>query len=230
MDMLNRQKRIHREVPGVVQCGVGQDFIDYDVQLRTDNGKMRVGVRLARMLLEDSQFVSWSAPELALLWFLQCGVPPELGLRTGTRWCDCANLHGAGPIARMLAQLTGRHQDQLHDRVVRSLGYFSGIFGAQSLLNGIVNGREVARHVTAVLPGVASKNIMSDMQASCWMQTLGSREFPQHALQAIHVAFWNPMSRTRATAPCIRLLHLVGPQLVRTVNKWFARTQNSSSR
>ena len=47
-------------------------------------------------------------------------------------------------------------------------------------------GREVARHVTAVLPGVASKNIMSDMQASCWMQTLGSREFPQHALQAIH--------------------------------------------
>ena len=93
--------------------------------------------------------------------------PPELGLRTGTRWCDCANLHGAGPIAGMLvgmlAQLTGRHQDQLHDRVVRSLGYFSGIFGAQSLLNGIVNGREVARHVTAVLPGVASKNIMSDM-------------------------------------------------------------------
>ena len=41
---------------------------------------------------------------------------------------------------------------------------------------------------------------------------------------------WNPMSKTRATAPCIRLLHLVGPQLVRTVNKWFARTQNSSSR
>ena len=203
MDMLNRQKRIHREVPGVVQCGVGQDFIDYDVQLRTDNGKMRVGVRLARMLLEDSQFVSWSAPELALLWFLQCGVPPELGLRTGTRWCDCANLHGAGPIARMLAQLTGRHQDQLHDRVVRSLGYFSGIFGAQSLLNGIVNGREVARHVTAVLPGVASKNIMSDMQASCWMQTLGSREFPQHALQAIHEnALWDPMSKTLATARC----------------------------
>ena len=151
--MLNRQKRIHREVPGVVQCGVGPDFIDYDVQLRTDNGEMRVGVRLARMLLEDSQFVSWSAPELAVLWFLQCGVPPELGLRTGKRWCDCANLHGAGPIARMLAQLTGRHQDQLHDRVVRSLGYFSGIFGAQSLLNGIVNGREVARHVTAVLAG-----------------------------------------------------------------------------
>ena len=55
MDMLNRQKRIHREVPGVVQCGVGPDFIDYDVQLRTDNGEMRVGVRLARMLLEDSQ-------------------------------------------------------------------------------------------------------------------------------------------------------------------------------
>ena len=99
-----------------------------------------------------------------------------------------------------------------------------------SQCNGIVNGREVARHVTAVLPGVASKNIMSDMQASCWMQTLGSREFPQHALQAIHVAFWNPMSRTRATAPCIRLLHLVGPQLVRTVNKWFARTQNSTLR
>jgi len=41
---------------------------------------------------------------------------------------------------------------------------------------------------------------------------------------------WNPMSKARATAPCIRLLHLVGPQLVRTVNKWFARTQNSSSR
>ena len=92
---------------------------------------------------------------------------------------------------------------QLHDRVVRSLGYFSGIFGAQSLLNGIVNGREVARHVTAVLPGVASKNIMSDMQASCWMQTLGSREFPQHALQAIHEnALWDPMSKTLATARC----------------------------
>lgn len=108
-----REKRIHRDVPGVVQCGVGPDFIDYDVQLRTDNGEMRVGVRLARMLLEDSQFVSWSAPELALLWFLQCGVPPELGLRTGTRWCDCANLHGAGPIARMLAQLTGRHRSRV---------------------------------------------------------------------------------------------------------------------
>ena len=66
MSVLNRQKRIHREVPGVVQCGVGPDFIDYDVQLRTDNGEMRVGVRLARMLLEDSQFVCWSAPELAL--------------------------------------------------------------------------------------------------------------------------------------------------------------------
>ena len=211
MGVLNRQKRIHREVPGVVQCGVGPDFIDYDVQLRTDNGEMRVGVRLARMLLEDSQFVSWSAPELALLWFLQCGVPPELGLRTGTRWCDCANLHGAGPIARMLAQLTGRHQDQLHDRVVRSLGYFSGIFGAQSLLNGIVNGREVARHVTAVLPGVASKNIMSDMQASCWMQTLGSREFPQHALQAIHEnALWDPMSKTLATARCDCGVRIVG--------------------
>ena len=194
-----------------MQCGVGPDFIDYDVQLRTDNGEMRVGVRLARMLLEDSQFVSWSAPELALLWFLQCGVPPELGLRTGTRWCDCANLHGAGPIARMLAQLTGRHQDQLHDRVVRSLGYFSGIFGAQSLLNGIVNGREVARHVTAVLPGVASKNIMSDMQASCWMQTLGSREFPQHALQAIHEnALWDPMSKTLATARCDCGVRIVG--------------------
>ena len=66
-----------------------------------------------------------------------------------------------------------------------------------------MNGREVARHVTAVLPGVASKNIMSDMQASCWMQTLGSREFPQHALQAIHEnALWDPMSKTLATARC----------------------------
>ena len=54
MDVLNRQKRIHREVPSVVQCGVGPDFIDYDVQLRTDNGEMRVGVRLARMLLEGA--------------------------------------------------------------------------------------------------------------------------------------------------------------------------------
>ena len=96
-----------------MQCGVGPDFIDYDVQLRTDNGEMRVGVRLARMLLEDSQFVSWSAPELALLWFLQCGVPPELGLRTGTRWCDCANLHGAGPIARMLSELTRRNRSRV---------------------------------------------------------------------------------------------------------------------
>ena len=100
---------------------------------------------------------------------------------------------------------------QLHDRVVRSLGYFSGIFGAQSLLNGIVNGREVARHVTAVLPGVASKNIMSDMQASCWMQTLGSREFPQHALQAIHEnALWDPMSKTLATARCDCGVRIVG--------------------
>ena len=113
MGVLNRQKRIHRDVPGVVQCGVGPDFIDYDVQLRTDNGEMRVGVRLARMLLEDSQFVSWSAPELALLWFLQCGVPPELGLRTGTRWCDCANLHGAGPIASMLSELTRRNRSRV---------------------------------------------------------------------------------------------------------------------
>ena len=65
-------------------------------------------------------------------------------------------------------------------------------------------GREVARHVTAVLPGVASKNIMSDMQASCWMQTLGSREIPQHALQpAGHEnALWDPMSKTLATARC----------------------------
>ena len=41
---------------------------------------------------------------------------------------------------------------------------------------------------------------------------------------------WNPMSKARATALCMRLLHLIGPQLVRTVNKWFARTQNSTSR
>ena len=74
---MHLQKRIHLEVPGVVKCKVGPVFIDYDVQLRTDNGEMRVGVSLTRVLLEDSQFVSWSAPELALLWFLQCGVPPE---------------------------------------------------------------------------------------------------------------------------------------------------------
>ena len=35
------------------------------------------------------------------------------------------------------------------------------------------------------------------------MQTLGSREFPQHALQAIHEnALWDPMSKTLATARC----------------------------
>ena len=46
-------------------------------------------------------------------------------------------------------------------------------------------------------------NIMSDMPASRWMQTLGSREFPQHALQAIHEnALWDPMSKTLATARC----------------------------
>ena len=111
--MLHLQKRIHLEVPGVVKCKVGPVFIDYDVQLRTDNGEMRVGVSLTRVLLEDSQFVSWSAPELALLWFLQCGVPPELGLRTGTRWCDCANLHGAGPIASMLSELTRRNRSRV---------------------------------------------------------------------------------------------------------------------
>ena len=46
---------------------------------------------------------------------------------------------------------------------------------------------------------------------------------------AMNTHRWNPMSKTRATAPCIRLLHLVGPQLVRTVNKWFTG-ENASRR
>ena len=64
--MLHLQKRIHLEVPGVVKCKVGPVFIDYDVQLRTDNGEMRVGVSLTRVLLEDSQFVSWGRGAAAL--------------------------------------------------------------------------------------------------------------------------------------------------------------------
>lgn len=78
---------------------------------------------LARSLLDCAVLKQYSEQELALMFFLQVGVPPELGLRRETKWCDLVGLHGAFPIAQKLSELTGWPHDRQHVcKALRELG------------------------------------------------------------------------------------------------------------
>ena len=88
--------------------------------------------------------------------------------------------------------------------------------------------RRMTQHSCQELVETVSRRVCNH-HVGCKLLAVENRHSVRHS-PAMKTHRWNPMSKTRATAPCIRLLHLVGPQLVRTVNKWFARTQNSSSR
>ena len=98
-------------------------FIVFEVALRTKHGDTRAVVWLARSLLDCAVLKQYSEQELALMFFLQVGVPPELGLRRETKWCDLVGLHGAFPIAQKLSELTGWPHDRQHVcKALRELG------------------------------------------------------------------------------------------------------------
>ena len=63
-----------------MKVGSDADFLYYNVELHTVTGSVRVCVCLARTLLNVKLLLKWSVGELALLQFLQMGVPPQFGL------------------------------------------------------------------------------------------------------------------------------------------------------
>ena len=63
-----------------MKAGSGADFLYYNVELHTVTGSVCVCVCLARALLNVKRLRKWSVGELALLQFLQMGVPPQFGL------------------------------------------------------------------------------------------------------------------------------------------------------
>ena len=106
-----RQVRPTRDVSGVVKVGSGADFLYYNVELHTVTGSVRVCVCLARTLLNVQRLRKWSVGELALLQFLQMGVPPEFGLPRTVLWRECVHLLGADAIVAKLHELTGYMHD-----------------------------------------------------------------------------------------------------------------------
>ena len=59
----------------MVQCGDSSVFLFFDVAVTTKEGDVRVAVGLARSLLDCAELKNYSEGELALLFFMQCGVP-----------------------------------------------------------------------------------------------------------------------------------------------------------
>ena len=106
-----RQVRPTRDVSGVVKVGSDADCLYYNVELHTVTGSVRVCVCLARTLLNVQRLRKWSVGELALLQFLQMGVPPEFGLPRTVLWRECVHLLGADAIVAKLHELTGYMHD-----------------------------------------------------------------------------------------------------------------------
>jgi hypothetical protein len=94
-----------------VKVGSDADFLYYNVELHTVTGSVRVCVCLARALLNVKRLLKWSVGELALLQFLQMGVPPQFGLPRTVLWRECVHLLGADAIVAKLHELTGYMHD-----------------------------------------------------------------------------------------------------------------------
>ena len=95
-------------------CENLSSFIVFEVALTTSHGDTRAVMWLARCLLDCAVLKQYSEKDLELLFFLQVGVPTELGQRRQTKWCDLAGLYGAGPIAQKLSKLTGWPHERVH--------------------------------------------------------------------------------------------------------------------
>ncbi len=90
-----------------MKVGSDADFLYYNVELHTVTGSVCVCVCLARTLLNVKHLQKWSVGELALLQFLQMGVPPQFGLPRTVLWRECVHLLGAYAIVAKLHELTG---------------------------------------------------------------------------------------------------------------------------
>ena len=110
-----------------MKVGSDADFLYYNVELHTVTGSVRVCVCLARALLNVKRLLKWSVGELALLQFLQMGVPPQFGLPRTVLWRECVHLLGAD-VAK-LHELTG----YMHD--ARDVKGHTGV-GGTSASNG----------------------------------------------------------------------------------------------
>ena len=66
---------------------------------------------LARTLLNVKRLRKWSVRELALLQFLQMGVPLQFGLPGTVLWRECVHLLGADATVAKLHELTGYMYD-----------------------------------------------------------------------------------------------------------------------
>jgi hypothetical protein len=93
-----------------VKVGSDAEFLYYNVELHTVTGSVRVCVCLARTLLNVKLLLKWSVGELALLQFLQMGVPPQFGL---PRTIECVHLLGTDAIVAKLHELTGYMNDAI---------------------------------------------------------------------------------------------------------------------
>ena len=93
---------------------VGADgaHISTEIEINTPHGRVRACVKLSRSLLDEGELKRWSEGELAMLFFLQSGVPGDLRLARDARWHDVAGLLGSVPVARRLGELTGLEYDQ----------------------------------------------------------------------------------------------------------------------
>ena len=94
-----------------MKVGSDADFLYYNVELHTVTGSVRVCVCLARTLLNVKRLRKWSVGELALLQFLQMGVPPQFGLPRTVLWRECVHLIGADATVAKLHELTGYMYD-----------------------------------------------------------------------------------------------------------------------
>ena len=105
-----------------MNVGSDADFLYYNVELHTVTGSVRVCVCVQRLR-------KWSVGELALLQFLQMGVPPQFGLPRTVLWRECVHLLGADAIIAKLHELTG----YMHD--ARDVKGHAGV-GGTSASNG----------------------------------------------------------------------------------------------
>ena len=151
-----------------MKVGSGADFLYYNVELHTVTGSVRVCVCLARTLLNVQRLRKWSVGELALLQFLQMGVPPQFGLPRTVLWRECVHLLGADAIVAKLHELTGyMHDARDVARGMQELGEQAQAMAEGSAKGSMKRSCLLPGSIVRVLPGISARVPDESCRAGC---------------------------------------------------------------
>jgi hypothetical protein len=201
-----RQVRPTRDVPGVVKVGSDADFLYYNVELHTVTGSVRVCVCLARTLLNVQRLRKWIVGELALLQFLQMGVPPQFGLPRTVLWRKCVHLLGADAIVAKLHELTGyMHDARDVARGMQELGEQAQAMAGGSAKRRIKRSCLLPGSIVRVLPGeVSSLKYQTSREGGAVADDMetGSSSAAGHPLNLIYMHMCTTLKLTLPRLSC----------------------------